>query len=115
VSVGAVDVEFYNSGDGGLVNISFFGCTATDVINGFVITGGQAYSGSESAPMILTGSYPEISNEVIVSSTGTAQTNGTVTIVPEPSTAGLSAAGLLLAAATFLWKRPAASTPSARR
>ena len=117
VSVGAVDVEAYNISDAGLFNICFFGCTAaSSVTNGFVITGPQAYSGSESAPTIVTGSYAEAGNTVYVSSVSTVQADGTINIAPEPSTAGLSVAGLLIVAAvTFLRKRPVASTPSARR
>jgi len=109
VSVGAVDVVFYSSGDEGLFNICFFGCNAADEpTNGFEFQGAQAYSGSESAPTILPGPYAETYNSVDVSSTGQVQVNGTVNIssIPEPDPAGLSATGLLmLAAVIFLRKK----------
>ena len=121
VSVGAVDVVFYSSGDEGLFNVCFFGCNASDTpTNGFTFEGPQAYSGAESAPTILPGPYAETANQVFVSTTLQDQVNGTVNIssIPEPDPAGLSATGLLmLAAVIFLRKEKvrgrAKSAPSA--
>jgi hypothetical protein len=123
MNVGAVDIEAFSSADLGLFSVCFFGCSASGVItNGFDFVGPQIYSGPESAPTILTGSYSETGvNQVAVASLLYTQADGTIDIntsasVPEPSTAGLSAAGLLfVAAVTFLRKRAVASTPSARR
>jgi len=117
VDVSVVDVEFFSSGDGGLMNVCFFGCTASGTVtNGFEFFGPQAYSGPESAPTILSGTFPAPSPDVEVDSTETPQADGTVGISPEPSTAGLGAAGLLiLAAVNFLRKKPAALTLFTRR
>lgn len=116
VSVGPVDVEFFNISDFGLINVCFFGCVASgSVTNGFVIEGPQVYSGLESAPTILPGTYAETSNTAEVTSTATAQALGTVYISPEPSTWGLSAAGLLVLAANFLRKKSTAATGSSLR
>jgi hypothetical protein len=87
VSVGTVDVAFYNLGDGGLIDVGLFGSSATGVLtNGFVLLGPQVYSGPEATPTILPNLYAETSNTLYVAGTGHVQTNGNVTISGPPAT-----------------------------
>jgi len=118
VSVGAVDVDFFSTSSQGLMNVCFFGCDASGstLINGFILLGDQLYVGTEAAPTIIPGSYAETSNIVYVLSAGKRQPLGTVEIttdtvppaeIPEPSTVGLGAVGLLiLAVMVFRRKNP---------
>jgi len=87
VSVGTVDVAFYNLGDSGLIDVGLFGSSATGALtNGFVIFGPQAYSGPEATPTILPNVYAETSNTLYVAGTGYVQTIGNVTISGPPAT-----------------------------
>lgn len=111
VNVGTVDIAFYSTAFGGLLNIAFFGGSAvTTTANGFVILGLQAYTGAESAPTFTPGNYSETSNSVIVAGTGHTEPLGSVAIfaapapTPAPPTLLLTLAGLGLVTA-FLTSR----------
>jgi hypothetical protein len=101
VNVGAVDVAFFSTAAGGLMNIAMFGGSALGPLSGFVIIGPQVYSGHESAPTFVLNSYAETVNTVLVAGLGgAAQPLGTVTIsaalatTPIPSTLILMLAAL---------------------
>jgi hypothetical protein len=130
VNVSAVEVFYYNTDFAGLFSVCFCGCnldvSTYSPVNGFTFFGPQAYSGSESAPTILTGPFTETNstlgepgNEVYVASTGYVQTLGTVDLEntePEPSTVALSTSGLLLLAVLAVRrKRSVASALPGRR
>ena len=100
VGVGTVDVRFYNAGDGGSFAFCYFGvaCTASP-INDIVTYGQQYYTGSESAPTIVSGAFFYTGPVTLdVSNAITFQPNGTITIAatPEPSTFLLTFAGTAL-------------------
>jgi hypothetical protein len=95
VDVGPVGIAFFNSSFGGLFDLYFFG-TETGSVTGFSFTGPQAYTGSESAPTIVPGTYVEETattepirigpNDVYLSGVTFPQGVGSVQItsVPEP-------------------------------
>lgn len=116
VSVTPVDVAFYSTTQFGLLDIGFFGSSATATpTNGFLIEGSQAYSGAESAPTILSNTYPETENEVFVAGTPFAQTTGNVLIsggvtpTPVPSSWILMLVGLAMGTAYLTSRRFARS------
>jgi hypothetical protein len=64
---------------------------------GFSFVGPQMYSGAESAPTILTGSFPSTTFDVFLGTALYSQANVIVAAagVPEPMTLSLMGAGLL--------------------
>jgi hypothetical protein len=97
-------ITFFNSNLGGLMNIDFSGGV-------FGIEGGQAYSGSESAPTILTGTYP-ISGADFVSGENSQPFTGDVIIAdantaPEPSTFSLTLIAAIFGTAFWRLRRRA--------
>ncbi len=116
VSVGPVDVAFYSTAEGGLIDIGLFGSSALSTpANGFVVLGPQAYSGPEASPTILTGAYAETANTLRVASTSFSQTLGSITIsgpppaTPAPPSLFLTLVGLALGTAYLTSRRFARS------
>jgi hypothetical protein len=115
VNVGAVDIAFYSTAAGGLLDVGLFGSSALAApANGFIIEGPQVYSGAESAPTFLLNGYAETFNELGVAGAFSAQPLGTVLIssalatTPIPSTLilMLAALGLMVAFLTSRrWSR----------
>jgi hypothetical protein len=73
----------------------------------FGIGGGQAYSGSESAPTILTGTYPVSGGDFVANGQTPQMLSGNVIITdantaPEPSTFSLTLIAAIFG--TALWR-----------
>jgi len=107
VATTPTEITFFSLSSGGLMNVEFSGAV-------FGIIGGQAYSGSESAPTILTGTYPINAEESdFAANDQTAQTlSGNVIIAdantaPEPSTFSLTLIAAIFGTAFWRLRRRA--------
>ena len=112
VNVGPVDIAFYSTADGGLLNIAFFGGSAVvSEPNGFELFGPQAYTGPESAPTFVQNGYLETRNLVVVGGTTVTEAIGFISIAlafaptPAPPTLLLALTGLGFVAAFLLTSR----------
>jgi hypothetical protein len=90
------NIEFFNSGDGGLFNLCMIS-TACD--SGFYFQGPQMYTGPESAPKMVSGAFTSTSLAINTGTGYITQPNTTVqgvsSSVPEPSTLLTLITGLL--------------------
>jgi hypothetical protein len=91
-------IAWFSTAQGGLITINSAGAQ-------FNIYGPQAYSGPESSPTILTGTYPLSTPMSVFTSTGNAAQplSGAVTIAAHPATVpALSGWGMIALALTLL-------------
>jgi len=97
VAITPTFIHFTSSAVQGMFEICFVSTCSPASGGGFSFVGPQMYSGAESAPTILTGSFPSTSFAVFLGTTLYSQANVIVAAagVPEPVTLSLMGAGLL--------------------
>jgi hypothetical protein len=104
VAITPIDIRFFSASQFGMFEICFTtACSFFDnPANGFVFIGDQMYTGSESAPSMLTGTFTSEyayafadTTQIFLKPTQTIQAVST----PEPSALQISVAGFLLMAA----------------
>jgi PEP-CTERM motif len=97
VAISPADIKFFNTATEGMFEICFpSACGPTS--GGFSFVGPQMYSGSESAPTMLTGDFTSTTFDVFIDTSLYTQANVTVQAVagvPEPTTLSLMGAALL--------------------
>ncbi|HEV2490838.1 MAG TPA: PEP-CTERM sorting domain-containing protein [Candidatus Acidoferrales bacterium] len=97
-TVESADVFFFDSADGGLINVAF---SAGSTVYLWTIEGAQIYTGSTSSPTLITGTFPfnqfgTFSNFSANMGSNQYGLTGTVTATtPEPSSLLLLGTGLL--------------------
>ena len=105
------NVRFFNTAFSGMFNVCFAPpCSGTSSpTNGFEFIGPQMFTGSESTPLMSTGSFTSTSFSVFVNSAAALQSSTTIQAVgsgvPEPSTLLTLGAGLLALAGRRLCRR----------
>ncbi len=110
VVISPANIRFFNTAFSGMFNVCFAPpCPGTSSpTNGFEFIGPQMFTGSESTPLMSTGSFTSTSFSVFVNSAAALQSNTTIQAVgsgvPEPSTWLTLGAGLLALAGRRLYR-----------
>jgi hypothetical protein len=113
VAITPVDIRFFSTVELGMFDICFNEtCSGESETDGFAYTsntGQQMYTGDESAPTMLTGTFTPTGLDVEVGGAGYLQVVNDVdsSEIPEPSTLLTLGVGILLALAGQRLRRPA--------